>query len=308
MFISKEVDELSFEYISKPFGNKKDKRIEHWLDLLNKLNFVKEGVVDFEHEVGIDLNLSDITEIESIMLELLPWRKGPFRINDLLIDSEWNSDMKWKRFQALKINLKDKSVLDVGSGNGYYAFRMLGMKAKQILCLEPNLMHVSQFAAINRFFNSKKIRMIPERLELSGIKNTKFDRVFSMGLLYHQRDPQEHLNDLKGLLKTDGQIIVETIIAPDEYDIALEPSDRYASMPNVHYVHTDKGCKSIFEALQLNLVSESDSILTSNFEQRQTRWMPFKSFEAALNSDNKSLTIEGYPAPSRKFYLLEISS
>ena len=154
MFISKEVDELSFEYISKPFGNKKDKRIEHWLDLLNKLNFVKEGVVDFEHEAGIDLNLSDITEIESIMLELLPWRKGPFRINDLLIDSEWNSDMKWKRFQALKINLKDKSVLDVGSGNGYYAFRMLGMKAKQILCLEPNLMQVSQIAAINRFFNS----------------------------------------------------------------------------------------------------------------------------------------------------------
>ena len=77
MFISKEVDELSFEYISKPFGNKKDKRIGHWLDLLNRLNFVKEGVVNFEHEVGIDLNLSDITEIESIMLELLPWRKGP---------------------------------------------------------------------------------------------------------------------------------------------------------------------------------------------------------------------------------------
>jgi tRNA (mo5U34)-methyltransferase len=129
-----------------------------------------------------------------------------------------------------------------------------------------------------------------------------------MGLLYHQRNPKEHLKILKEFLKPNGQIIIETIVAPEEYDFALEPSDRYASMPNVHFVHSDKGCKAIFDELGLSLVMETESILTNHLEQRKTRWMPFKSFEAALKPDDPSLTIEGYPAPSRKFYLLEISS
>lgn len=124
MFISKEIEELSIDYLSKPFGDKKDKRVERWLDLLNQLNAQAE-IVNFKDEVRVDLSTIDIEEIESIFLEFLPWRKGPFRINDLLIDSEWNSDLKWKRLQALKVNLKNKSILDVGSGNGYYAFRML---------------------------------------------------------------------------------------------------------------------------------------------------------------------------------------
>ena len=91
-----------------------------------------------------------------------------------------------KRFKKLNIDLKEKNILDVGSGNGYYAFRMLGDGANNILCLEPNLVHVSQFAALNRFVTSDNIRMLPERLENIKFLDTKFDVVFSMGLLYHQ--------------------------------------------------------------------------------------------------------------------------
>ena len=52
--------------------------------------------------------------------------KGPFQINDISIDSEWLSNEKWERFKELNISLDGKNILDVGSGNGYYAFRMLG--------------------------------------------------------------------------------------------------------------------------------------------------------------------------------------
>ena len=92
-----------------------------------------------------------------------------------------------------KIELAGKSVLDVGSGNGYSGFRMLGEGAKKVLCLEPNLIHVSQFAAINHFVNSKNIKMLPERLESVDINEPSFDVIFSMGLLYHQREPLDHL-------------------------------------------------------------------------------------------------------------------
>lgn len=305
MFVSKEVDALYNQYKDNPFGNKKDRRIESWLEILSRLPSTLNEEVELINGVNIDFDIKDNDEIERLLLQLIPWRKGPFRINDIFIDSEWDSAKKWKRFQKLNLDLDGKSILDVGSGNGYYAFRMVGMGADKVLCLEPNLVHVSQFSAINHFVNSEKIRMIPERLEESGLANSKFDVIFSMGLLYHQRNPFEHLNNLKDLLANNGKLVLETIISPKEYGMVLEPSNgKYASMPNVHFVHTDNGCKSIFRNLSLQVHAESDLSVTDDNEQRSTKWMPFKSFESALNLQNKSITIEGYPAPKRKFYLL----
>ena len=161
---------------------------------------------------------------------------------------------------------------------------MIGDGADQVLCLEPNLMHVSQFACINHFVGSKKIRMIPERLENSGISDTNFDLIFSMGLLYHQRNPEQHLIGLKSLLEIQGKMILETIICPDKFGMAIEPSEgRYASMPNVHFVHSDLGCKEIFEKLGLEVVAETKPVHTNPEEQRKTKWMPFKSFESSEN-------------------------
>ena len=305
MFISKEVEALYNQYKDNPFGNKKDRRIENWLEILTRLPSILNEEVELTNGVNIDFDIRDNDEIERLLLQLIPWRKGPFRINDIFIDSEWDSEKKWKRFQKLNLDLDGKSILDVGSGNGYYAFRMVGMGAEKVLCLEPNLVNVSQFSAINHFVNSDRIRMIPERLEESGLANSKFDVIFSMGLLYHQRNPFEHLNNLKDLLADNGKLVLETIISPKEFGKALEPSDgKYASMPNVHFVHTDNGCKSIFKKLSLQVHAESDLAVTNVNEQRSTKWMPFKSFESALNLQNKSITIEGYPAPKRKFYLL----
>ena len=306
IFISEEVEILSHQYIDNPFGNKKDKRVDDWLQVLNELPELIDTKVDLIDEVSVDYVSNHKGQIEELLLQLMPWRKGPFRINDTYIDSEWDSGKKWERFQQLNIDLKDKSILDVGSGNGYYAFRMLGMGADKILCLEPNLIHVSQFSAINHFIDSGNIRMVPERLEHTGIANTNFDLIFSMGLLYHQRNPKEHLLKLIGLLKNEGKLILETIIATEEYGLALVPEDgRYASMPNVHYVHTHRGCSSIFEELNLKLIAETDLVATNLTEQRKTKWMPFKSFESALKEEDKSVTVEGYPAPQRKFYILQ---
>ena len=77
-------------------------------------------------------------------------------------------------------------------------------------------MHVSQFVAINRMISSESIRMVPERLDDTALKTATFDIVFSMGLLYHQRNPSKHINDLKDMLKEGGKLIIETIILPDE--------------------------------------------------------------------------------------------
>ena len=63
----------------------------------------------------------------------------------------------------------------------------------------------------------------------------------------------------------------------------------------------------MLEELNLKKIAETNSVVTNHTEQRKTKWMPFKSFESALKEDNQSMTIEGYPAPQRKFYILQQS-
>jgi tRNA (mo5U34)-methyltransferase len=42
-----------------------------------------------------------------------------------------------------------------------------------------------------------------------------------------------------------------------------------------------------------------DVSATSTLEQRRTDWMPFESLADALDPDDPTLTIEGWPAPRR---------
>lgn len=41
--------------------------------------------------------------------ELIPWRKGPFRLGDLAIDAEWRSDKKWDRIAPDLPDLKGQA-------------------------------------------------------------------------------------------------------------------------------------------------------------------------------------------------------
>ena len=308
-FISIECEELFLDYMNpnNPFGQKKDKRIENWTSLLSKIPSLENAKSDLLSGVIIKgkCNGSDEEEIENLLSQLLPWRKGPFKVNNTFIDSEWRSNLKWDRFLELDLDLKNKTILDVGSGNGYYAFRMLGLEAEAILCLEPNLTHFSQFLAINHFIKTNKIRMLPERLEALEMKETHFDVVFSMGLLYHQRDPSKHLNSLRNRMKEGGQLVIETIVASNEYGDYLEPKGPYASMPNVYFVHTNKGFMDLAEKEGLKVISNSTEVQTTLNEQRQTKWMPFKSYDSAVLETHQDITVENFPAPKRKFYVLE---
>ena len=309
-FISPEWQKLLDPYKKDFFGIKKDKRIELWQKILLELPSPLDKTVEMSSEVKIDFDWTpeDSVETKNLLLQLVPWRKGPFSINDVFIDSEWCSHFKWDRFLELDMDLNDKTVLDVGSGNGYYGFRMLGLGAKEVLCLEPNLTHFSQFLAINNFAQSKKIQMLPERLESIQIDKPYFDVIFSMGLLYHQRDPGEHLRLLASHLKKGGRIVIETIVTPEDYEEVLVPSDKYANMPNVWSVYNEIGLEKIILEQGLEIIDSTKAVMTTVEEQRATQWMPFRSFESALEEGNPKKTIEGFPAPLRKFVVITIQS
>ena len=288
-----------------PYGRVKDKRIENWKKIISNLPLINTTKVDLVDGITVQgkWDSKDKQRTEEDLMQLVPWRKGPFMIQDIFIDAEWQSNMKWERVLDLNIELKGKNILDVGSGNGYYGFRMLGKGAEFVICLEPNVSHLTQFLALNHFINSSRIRMVPLRIEEISFLDKCFDLVFSMGVLYHQRNPENHLNILASHLNEGGQIILETLIAPDKYGQALIPKSSYANMSNVWFIHTRKGLEDLINKSGLKILKMGSSAKTMPEEQRATKWMPFRSLVDGL-SQGLDRTIEGLPSPDRVVLVL----
>ena len=99
------------------------------------------------------------------------------------------------------------------------------------------------------------------------------------------------------------------VSAFDSDAIALKQLDNFMdvqlAMPNVHFVHTNKGFMDLAEKEGLKVIRDSTEVQTTLNEQRQTKWMPFKSYESAILETNQDRTVENFSAPKRKFYVLE---
>ncbi len=241
---------------------------------------------------------TDSSALKSALLDLAPWRKGPFDVGGIHIDTEWRSDLKWARL-AETVDLQDKNVLDVGCGNGYYALRMREAGAKTVIGVDPTILYVMQFLAVNYFLRDPNVFVLPLRLDELPMPSRRFDTTFSMGVLYHQRSPIEHLRQLRQTIRPGGQLVLETIYVPGEESYACTPPDRYARMKNVWLLPTIAELETWLARTgykDLNLV---DTSITTTDEQRSTEWMSFESLAEALDPDDPSKTVEGWPAPRR---------
>ena len=236
---------------------------------------------------------------------LAPWRKGPFELQGLVIDSEWRSDWKWRRLAPHIAPLRGRRVLDVGCGNGYYALRMLGAGARSVLGVEPAERFVYQFNAITRFTGAVPIRILPLPFEALPDHPAGFDTAFSLGVLYHRRDPWAHLQRLRSQLRPGGELVLETLIAPETHAPYLQPPGRYAKMRNVWFLPT---LTTLHEWLRATGFVRSRTVsvtITTPAEQRSTPWMPFESLPDFLDPIDSARTREGHPAPCRAIVTAE---
>ena len=238
-------------------------------------------------------------EIRDLLLQLRPWRKGPFIIHGIDIDAEWRSDLKWDRLKNEITPLNRRRILDVGCGNGYYALRMMGEGAQTVVGIDPTLLFVFQFLALNHFLAVPSVNVLPLRLhELPGAQKF-FDTTFSMGVLYHQREPLEHLAQLLSTLRPGGELVLETLILPGTEPLVLEPEDRYARMRNVWHLPTATALEDWLRQAGFGDIRLVAVTATTIDEQRSTEWMPFESLAEALAPGDSCRTVEGLPAPTR---------
>jgi len=241
----------------------------------------------------------DSDRLRELLMALHPWRKGPLTLGSIEIDTEWRSDWKWARLKDAVAPLDGRRVLDVGSGNGYYALKMREAGAAIIIGVDPTLLFAMQFQAINKFAQDPAIYILPLRLEETPPANNVFDTTFSMGVLYHQREPGEHLRRLRSTLRPGGQLVLETLYLPGDDMRAETPNDRYARMRNVWSLPTVPMLVRWLGETGYSNIKIVDQTMTTTKEQRSTAWMRFESLREALDPDDPTKTVEGWPAPHR---------
>lgn len=259
-------------------------------------------------EIGTQSELNDQhrNELQALLMGLHPWRKGPYDLFGIKIDTEWRSDWKWARLEQAITPLSGRWVLDVGCGNGYHAWRMLGAGAKRVVGIDPTLLSVAQFLAIKKLHGPAAVDVLPIGIEDLPPQLKLFDTVFSMGVLYHRRSPIDHLYELRQCLRPGGELVIETLVIDGDQSTVLVPGERYAQMRNVWFLPSCSALMHWMSRCGFRNIRLIDCCKTTVDEQRSTDWMRFHSLAQFLNPLDSSLTIEGWPAPQRAIFIANI--
>lgn len=286
--------------------------LHRWLDALEALPaFTPSSLGLDEPAVRIgepgDLDERALARLRESLMALHPWRKGPFEIAGLKIDTEWRSDWKWERVIPHVSPLQGRWVLDVGCGSGYHAWRMAGAGAARVIGIDPTLLYVMQYFAIRHFLPEPKppVDVLPLRLEDLPQGLRAFDTVFSMGVLYHRRSPFDHLFELRDALRSGGELVLETLVIEGGEGEVLVPRGRYAQMRNVWFLPTVAELACWLKRAGYRDIRCVDVSLTTVAEQRSTEWMQFNSLADFLDPEDPGKTLEGYPAPRRATLIMK---
>ncbi|MFZ9584068.1 MAG: tRNA 5-methoxyuridine(34)/uridine 5-oxyacetic acid(34) synthase CmoB [Pseudohongiellaceae bacterium] len=274
-----------------------------WQRALQRLPRLEPASVDLASAVRVgtaeQMSEDQRTELRDALLQLHPWRKGPFELFGLPIDTEWRSDWKWNRVLPHLSPLLGRRVLDVGCGSGYHCWRSAGEGAGLVIGVEPMLVYVLQYFALRHFLPGPPVWVLPFTLEQLPEQLPVFDTVLSMGVLYHRRSPFEHLDLLRKKLRSGGELLLETLVVEGAEGTVLVPPERYCRMNNVWFLPSPPTLQRWLERAGFREVRIVDVTPTTTDEQRRTPWMTFDSLAQALDSTDARRTCEGLPAPLR---------
>lgn len=276
-----------------------------WLEALAALPDLRPFQLDLVDRVSASLaETADLPtdvrqQLETALRQFHPWRKGPFDLYGVQIETEWRSDWKWDRLCDHIEPLNGRLVLDVGCGNGYHCWRMVGAGAKLVIGLDPFLLYVMQYHAIQKLLGKQPAYVLPFGIEELPPNLRAFDTVFSMGVLYHRRSPFDHLLTLRDALRAGGQLVLETLVIEGGLGDVFVPEGRYAQMRNVWFLPSTTTLISWLRKVGFKQINLVDVTPTTVQEQRSTPWMTFHSLPDFLDPNDASKTIEGHPAPIR---------
>ncbi len=285
--------------------NEKGRKLVRTLDSLPR---VRPSSIDVDQDcirIGTRSDLDDVQQARLLdaLGRLKPWRKGPFRIFGTLLDSEWDSAIKWNRLAGHLEPQAGRRILDIGSSCGYYMFRLAAQGPDLVMGIEPYLTFYFQFQALWRYLPFVSLHCLPLKLEELPALTRCFDTVLCMGILYHRRSPLDTLLQIRRLIVPEGCLVLETLVREGDEDKALFPEKRYAKMKNVFFIPTVTCLTHWLQRTGFTDIRCVDISRTTPREQRNTKWIDTQSLPDFLDPANPAITVEGYPAPVRAMVL-----
>ncbi len=294
------------EQIARGLDEKRYGDLPRWRDVLATLpDWQADSVALDRPRVNVSGSPLDETERHRFAEQLKglhPWRKGPFDLFGVHIDTEWRSDWKWDRLKEGIRPLRGRKVLDIGCGNGYHCWRMRGAGAELVVGIDPTPLFIVQFFALQRYIQDPRVTVLPMGIEHLPAKMRCFDTVFSMGVLYHRRSPFDHLIELRDALVQGGELVLETLVIEGDEGQVLVPEGRYGRMGNVWFLPSCPTLEQWLRKVGFRDIRLLDVTATTTDEQRRTDWMTFYSLEQFLDPEDHTRTIEGYPGPRRAIF------
>lgn len=279
---------------------------KHWQKSVEALPDLSPEQVDLTHSVSVNqsqaISQGQQQRIEQLLKQLKPWRKGPYHLHGVDVDTEWRSDFKWDRLTPYISDLSNRYILDIGCGSGYHLWRMRGAGAQFVVGIDPTQLFFAQFCAVQHFVKDDNVHLLPLGVEQLPELNA-FDTVFAMGVLYHRRSPIDFLYQLKTQLVKGGELVLETLIIDGDENTVLVPGERYAKMRNVWFIPSADALCHWLERCGFSNVRMVNTDVTQLDEQRKTDWIDTESLEDFLDPNDLTKTIEGYPAPKRAIFI-----
>lgn len=280
-----------------------DALLESWKSVLQRMPLLEPGCLDAVGDVvqviGSAPSKEATDSLRADLLQLNPWRVGPYQLCGVNVDAEWRSHLKWDRI-ASKIYFDGAKVLDVGCNNGYFGFRALAAGAQWVMGVEPFLLYVVQHEIFRRHLaDPAAMGVMPIKASEIPSSLKVFDVALSMGVLYHRKDPIGHLDTLHGALRKRGQLILETMAIESDGSDVIVPQDKFAKMRGIWFMPTVGMLKLWLRRTGFTEIEVVDVSVTDASEQRKTDFMPFESLSDFLDPQDPQRTIEGYPAPVR---------
>lgn len=235
--------------------------------------------------------------LEKLCASLLPWRTGPYRLGEYLIDSEWRSYMKWSRIKDLLPQTPGMRIADVGCSNGYFLFKLSALRPEIAVGFDPIERCWLQFALLNSVLGVPRTAFLPLGLKSLTSFPQFFDLILCMGVLYHQRDQVAATRHLYDALRPGGTLVLESLVVPQPEPLTITPPDRYAKMRNAWTIPSATSMKQLLTDVGFTEVSVHEFGPLTTTEQRRSPLAPYESLADFLDPHDSTRTAEGHPAP-----------
>ena len=160
-----------------------DQNYSYWQSLPMRYDFAEEvEYKEFSPEFYKEID----TRFFSVAREFLPWKKIPF---DNLINFD---------------ELKDKTVLEVGTGNGSHA-QLLAQHAKEFYGIDITDYAVKSTTERFRHFNLVGTLKTMDA-QVMDFPDNYFDFIWSWGVIHHSANPPKIVKEMQRVLKPGGKV------------------------------------------------------------------------------------------------------